>query len=107
MLPGGRAVGTVRITGPDYGLPPHDEAAVRRGLREGGGVRFDEAKAWHGLGRFRLRGLAKVNVEARLMATGQNLKCLLSEPGWGRRPWPSGEAGLVLPSGLPAPGALR
>ena len=34
---------------------------------------FAEAKNWHGLRRFRLRGLAKVNGEALLTASGQNL----------------------------------
>jgi hypothetical protein len=51
---------------------------------------FGEAKDWHGLTRFRLRGLWKVNVEALLIATGQNLKRLLRKRGWGRRPWPTG-----------------
>jgi len=59
---------------------------------------FAEAKAWHGLRRFRLRGLAKVTSQAQLVAAGQNLKRLLSRAGWGRRPWPSGAAGLVLPA---------
>ena len=39
---------------------------------------FAEAKDWHGLRRFRLRGLEKVNIEALLIAAGQNLKRLLS-----------------------------
>ncbi len=51
---------------------------------------FGEAKDWHGLERFRLRGLWKVTVEALLIATGQNLKRLLRKRGWGRRPWPNG-----------------
>ena len=51
---------------------------------------FGEAKDWHGLRRFRLRTLWKVNIEALLIATGQNLKRLLRKRGWGRRPWPSG-----------------
>jgi hypothetical protein len=51
---------------------------------------FGEAKDWHGLSRFRLRRLWKVNVEALLIATGQNLKRLLRNRGWGRRPWPNG-----------------
>jgi transposase len=51
---------------------------------------FGEAKDWHGLERFRLRGLWKVNAEALLIATGQNLKRLLRKRGWGRRPWPNG-----------------
>lgn len=57
---------------------------------------FAEAKQWHGLRRFRLRGLSKVNSEAFMIATGQNLKRLLSRAGWGRRPWPSGSSGLRL-----------
>jgi transposase len=50
---------------------------------------FAEAKAWHGLRRFRLRGLWRVNCEALLTAAGQNLKRLLAKQGWGRRPLPS------------------
>ena len=65
---------------------------------------FAEAKAWHGLRRFRLRGLEKVNGEALLIAAGQNLKRLLSWRGWGRRPFPSGAAGVVLPPFSPLPG---
>ena len=49
---------------------------------------FGEAKQWHGLRRFRQRGLPKVNMQALLTATGQNLKRLLRRRGWGRRPWP-------------------
>jgi transposase len=65
---------------------------------------FAEAKTWHGLRRFRLRGLERVNAEALLIASGQNLKRLLSQWGWGRRPFPSGAPGIVLPplSRLPA-----
>jgi hypothetical protein len=63
---------------------------------------FAEAKDWHGLRRFRLRGLENVNSEALLIAAGQNLKRLLSRSGWGRRPFPSGAAGIVLPT-LPPP----
>jgi hypothetical protein len=59
---------------------------------------FAEAKAWHGLRRFRLRGLEQVNGEARLIAAGQNLKRLLRYRGWGRRPFPTGAAGVVLPA---------
>ena len=39
---------------------------------------FGEAKEWHGLGRFRLRGLEKVNSEALMTAAGQNVKRLLA-----------------------------
>jgi len=57
---------------------------------------FAEAKAWPGLRRLRLRGLDKVNGAPLVIATGQNLKRLLSERGWGRRPWPGGAAGVGL-----------
>ena len=62
---------------------------------------FAEAKDWHGLRRFRLRGLEKVNGEALLIAAGQNLKRLLNRRGWGRRPWPGGAPGVVLPAANP------
>jgi transposase len=39
---------------------------------------FGEAKDWHGLRRFRLRRLKKVNVEALLIASGQNIKRLVA-----------------------------
>jgi Transposase DDE domain len=58
---------------------------------------FAEAKDWHGLRRFRLRGLERVNGAALMIAAGQNLKRFLSRSGWGRRSWPNGAAGLVLP----------
>ena len=50
---------------------------------------FAEAKQWHGLGRFKLRGLINVNIEALLVATGQNLKRWLQSTGWGRRGLPT------------------
>ena len=68
---------------------------------------FAEAKAWHGLRRFRLRGAERVNTEALLIAAGQNLKRLLSARGWGRRPWPGGAPGGASPaptSATTAPG---
>ena len=66
---------------------------------------FGEAKDWHGLRRFRLRRLWKVNIEALLIATGQNLKRLLRKQGWGRRPWPDGapEAPLTPRQSLGSP----
>ena len=63
---------------------------------------FAEAKQWHGLGRFRLRGLVNVNIEALLVATGQNLKRWLRATGWGRRGVP-GAAAAVPPAAFPAP----
>jgi transposase len=57
---------------------------------------FGEGKQWHGMERFRLRRLEKVNIEALVTASGQNLKRLLSWRGWGRRWWPGGAAGVVI-----------
>ena len=51
---------------------------------------FGEAKQWHGLRQFRLRGLAKVTTESLLTAAGQNLKRWLAATGWGRRHAPCG-----------------
>ncbi len=56
---------------------------------------FGEAKQWHGMRQFRLRGLQKVNMEGLFIAAGQNLKRLLSAKGWGRRPWPDNAAGFA------------
>ena len=46
---------------------------------------FGEAKQWHGMRRFRLRTLRRVNAEALLIATGQNIKRLLTFSGMGPR----------------------
>jgi transposase len=56
---------------------------------------FAEGKDWHGMRRFRLRRLWRVNCEALMRAAGQNLKRLLKKRGWGRRPSPA-EAVSVL-----------
>jgi transposase len=56
---------------------------------------FGEAKDWHGLRRFRLRGLWKVNTEGLLIAAGQNLKRWLTRSGWGRRHGPAGSLALL------------
>src|SRR5262245_21596737 len=56
---------------------------------------FAEGKQWHGMRRFRLRRLWRVNCEALLLASGQNLKRFLQRRGWGRRPFPSGAAATV------------
>jgi transposase len=39
---------------------------------------FAEAKEWHGMRRFRLRRLEKVNAEALMIASGQNIKRLVT-----------------------------
>src|SRR5215210_1111199 len=46
---------------------------------------FGEAKDWHGLRRFRLRRLEKVNIEALLIASVQNIKRLVAARGRGPR----------------------
>jgi len=53
---------------------------------------FAEGKDWHGMRRFRLRRLWRVNCQSLVRAAGQNLKRLLKKWGWGRRPWPEGAA---------------
>jgi transposase len=50
---------------------------------------FADGKDWHGMRRFRLRRLWRVNCEALMRAAGQNLKRLLKKRGWGRRPFPA------------------
>ncbi len=44
---------------------------------------FAEAKEWHGMRRFRLRTLWRVNAEAMVTAAGQNIKRLLTFSGRG------------------------
>jgi transposase len=56
---------------------------------------FAEAKQWHGLRRFRLRRLWRVNSEGLLIAAGQNLKRLLRPRGHRHRP----ASGMAAPPG--------
>jgi hypothetical protein len=59
---------------------------------------FGEAKDWHQLRRFLLRGLANVNMQGLLVAAGQNLKRWLAATTRGLRPAGVQRAtGLVLP----------
>jgi transposase len=51
---------------------------------------FGEAKQWHGLRQFRLRGLPRVTIQGVCVAAGQNLKRWLVATGWGRRHAPCG-----------------
>jgi transposase len=44
---------------------------------------FGEAKQFHQLGRFRLRGLEKVNIEGLMIAAGQNIKRLIKRASSG------------------------
>lgn len=43
---------------------------------------FADDKDWHGLRRFRRRGLLNVNIEGLLIAAGQNLKRWLAASDW-------------------------
>ena len=53
---------------------------------------FAEAKEWHGMRRFRLRTLWRVNAEAMVTAAGQNIKRLLALSGRGPRKLAQAEA---------------
>jgi transposase len=55
---------------------------------------FAEAKLWHGMRRFRLRRLWRVNIEALMVATAQNLKRLLT---WQGRRYPPA-SGMAVPT---------
>jgi len=71
----------------------HERPGYQQALRKRSGwvePLFGEAKQWHGLRQFRLRGLANVNVEGLLIAAGQNLKRWVARTGWGRRHGPQG-----------------
>jgi hypothetical protein len=64
---------------------------------------FAEAKAWHGMRRFRLGRLKKVNQEALMIAAGQNVKRLLAACEKGPRR-PARVAALRPAQGLPSAG---
>jgi transposase len=59
---------------------------------------FAEAKDWHGMRRDRLRRLERVNIEALLIASGQNVKRLLDFGG--RRPKKLAQAAALRPPGV-------
>jgi hypothetical protein len=56
---------------------------------------FAGAKCWHGLRRFRLKRLEKVNGEALLIAAGQNIKRLITFGG--RKPKAPAQAAALRP----------
>ena len=66
---------------------------------------FGEAKDRHGMRRFRLRRLEKVNAEALLVASGQNVKRLLTFGG--RRPRRKAQAAALRPPAASAARATR
>ena len=55
---------------------------------------FGEGKQWHGMRRFRLRRLWRVNIEGLVRAAGQNIKRLLKGKTWSRPLRPTGSAAL-------------
>jgi hypothetical protein len=59
---------------------------------------FGEAKDWHGMRRFKLRRLEQVNIEALLIASGQNIKRLVAPRD--RRPRKLVQAAALRPSDL-------
>ena len=79
----------------------HESRAYRKAIRKRKvwvEPLFAQAKEWHGMRRFGLRRLKRVDAEDLLVAMGQNHKRLLGG-SWGRRPWPVGAAGW-LPASL-------
>jgi transposase len=58
------------------GTGPYEKALRKRGVWVE--PMFAEAKEWHSMRRFRLRRLEKVNSEALMIASGQNIKRLVS-----------------------------
>ena len=72
------SIGSVGTTG----LPVFEKAMRKR--RVWVEPLFAEAKQWHGLSRFRLRGVHNVNIEGVLIAAGQNLKRYLAKQGWSK-----------------------
>lgn len=57
---------------------------------------FGEGKQWHGMRRFRLRRLWRVNIEGLIRAAGQNIKRLLKHSSRNPRLSPAGGAGRAL-----------
>jgi hypothetical protein len=62
------------------GTEPYEKALRKRGVWVE--PLFGVEKEWHGMDRFRLRTLKKVNIEALMVAAGQNVKRLVI---WRRR----------------------
>ncbi len=66
---------------------------------------FAEGKLWHGMRRFRTRTLEKVNTEALMTATGQNIKRLLAFGG--SAPKRLAQAAALRPPGRLLPDSAR
>ena len=76
-----------------FGTFPYEKALRKR--RVWVEPMFAEAKDWHGLRRFRLRRLEKVNIEALLIASGQNIKRLVAARD--RRPRKQAQVAALRP----------
>lgn len=63
------------------GTEPYEKALRKRGVWVE--PLFGEAKEWHGMVKFRLSMLEKVNIEALMVAAGQNTRRLVSSHGRG------------------------
>jgi transposase len=81
-----------------WGTEPYEKALRKRAVWVE--PLFGEAKEWHRMIRFRLRMLDKVNIEALMVAAGQNIKRLLASHGRGPKPIAQVVA-LHLPEGPP------
>jgi len=79
------------------GTYPYERALRKR--REWVEPLFGDAKDWHGMRRFRLRRLKKVNMKALLIASGRNVKRLLAFGG--RRPKKRAQAAALSLSKAP------
>jgi hypothetical protein len=66
---------------------------------------FAEGKLWPGMRRFRMRTLEKVNTEALMVATGQNIKRLLAFGG--SAPKKLAQAAALRPQGRLLPDLAR
>ncbi|MDY7096462.1 MAG: IS1182 family transposase [Acidobacteriota bacterium] len=91
--PGERHVDRVRSY---RGTPSYEKALRKRKVWVE--PLFAEAKDWHGMRKFRLRTLRRVNAEALLVAAGQNLKRLLRFGD--RRPRKLAQAAALRPPPL-------
>jgi hypothetical protein len=58
---------------------------------------FGEAKQWHQMVQFRLRRLQKVNIQALLVASGQNVMRLLKACRFPKSLPPAQAAALTIP----------
>lgn len=86
-----------------HGTEPYEKAMRKRKVWVE--PMFAEANDWHGMRRFRLRGLERVNAEALLTAAGQNVKRLLAYGG--RSPRRLAKEAALRPPGPARSGPIR